>query len=656
MKTPPTSPELAMTPRILVGAAILLVACDAQSRDERVAFPPPLSAMAAAETPPPQGTGASRVWIPRQYDEVYDVSPDGRYLALIDWSTGNLVLQDLDSDARHDLTKKGSYTDTDDEAENAAYSTDGRRIAYEWWDSKGKNDELRVMNSDGSGIRTVYRSPGVTLWPTDWTPDDKHILAILGTARCNPLPCVIDSTRRLALVPSDSGEPRILKTFYERNTHALVSPDGRYVVYTSGERKDDMRRDIRLIPLDGTRESVVVQHSADDYPVGWSADGSRLIIASDRGGSPGLWSIRIANARVVGTPQLVRGDLWRMRPIGLDREGKLYYHVTSGDRDVYVAPIDAETGRLQSPPVSLTRNPGEAYSMPVWSPDGKHIAYFVREASGVRHVFVEIRSVGGDEVRRFLPRVFSPASITWIPGSQALAVVGNDRNDRNSKPLLARLDLQTGQTEILLAGAYALPAFSRDGKTMYYAPRPNFTDSSSRLLARDLATGRERLIYTHKGGGRINANSVSPDGRWVILVWNAMRGRETGSWAHGNFAVSTTTGEVRNLGATIPFDSARTSQRQGGFTPDGKSAILFVRRTDSTEIFSFWKVPLDGSPAVRLKSAPDEMRVAGGRTGPALGGAWFSPDGRRITFVHGTQRTEIWQLDEPSLRSGSGTR
>ena len=62
----------------------------------------------------------------------------------------------------------------------------------------------------------------------------------------------------------------------------LFSPDGRHVVFDSGQ-KDSSKRDIHILSTDGSREAVLVEHPADDFVLGWTPDGKYLIFASEIG-------------------------------------------------------------------------------------------------------------------------------------------------------------------------------------------------------------------------------------------------------------------------------------------------------------------------------------------------------------------------------------
>jgi len=77
---------------------------------------------------------AERVWQPTARQEMFDVSPDGKLVLYVNWDTGNLMVHDLATGADRDITRKGTYQQSPDEADGGVFSRDGRLVAYEWWE------------------------------------------------------------------------------------------------------------------------------------------------------------------------------------------------------------------------------------------------------------------------------------------------------------------------------------------------------------------------------------------------------------------------------------------------------------------------------------------------------------------------------------------
>ena len=246
------------------------------------------------------------------------------------------------------------------------------------------------------------------------------------------------------------------------------------------------------------------------------ADG--LVYVSARGGSPGVWKQPLSNGKARGEPRLVRGDLWRLfagdKGVWLDAAGRLYYEINAGDRDAYMVSLDAQTGHTRSQPLALSKDPGTDYQGPQFSPDGKYVAVIARPSGKSQEVL--IRSLSGDEVRRFpvLGRV--GLSAQWIPGSQALALTVFDSSFSQN---LVRLDLVSGAQSVLLKqGGMSPVAFSPDGRTVFYSPHARNDAVAPQVVARELASGSEHAVYTAPRGSSVIASAVSRDGKTLMVA------------------------------------------------------------------------------------------------------------------------------------------
>ncbi len=107
------------------------------------------------------------------------VSPDGRYISFVDYSTGNLTVQELATGENRHLTQKGTWLDSDDLPQGSRISPDSRSVAYAWYNREPDFVELRVVGIDGSGDRLLYGEHAVDVRPLDWSPDGKRVLASL---------------------------------------------------------------------------------------------------------------------------------------------------------------------------------------------------------------------------------------------------------------------------------------------------------------------------------------------------------------------------------------------------------------------------------------------------------------------------------------------
>ena len=313
---------------------------------------------------------AKQIWLSEPGDEV-DVnrpSPDGRYLCFTDWGTGNLNLRDLTTGTSRHLTDTGSLFEggSGDYGYVCVISSDNRQAAYLWQQSRLRKLELRTISLAGGTPRTVPNFSDYAE-PQGWTPDGKQLLVMRNLE---------GGTGQLALVSVQDGLIQALKSFPWTKVHASLSPDGRFIAYSTPADAKTQARDIFVLAVDGSRESAVVQHPADDsFPV-WSPDGSRIIFLSDRTGNPSLWSVPVKDGKATRPAELVKADMGAIATLGVTRSGALYYSPRVTDRrNVYSANLDA-SGKLAGEPAIAVQGFLNSNSGPALSPDGNYLAYY----------------------------------------------------------------------------------------------------------------------------------------------------------------------------------------------------------------------------------------------------------------------------------------
>jgi eukaryotic-like serine/threonine-protein kinase len=195
---------------------------------------------------------------PRDYLKVR-LSPDAQHAAVAVGSSGSALgdiwTLELERGALTRLTAEGTYT-------NPVWTPDGKRLVFRYgpFGSRG----LQWAPADGSGKPELLLA-GPTGAPDSWTPDGKTLLyESTGSAHI------------WTLQPPGSGgdgKPRLLfepGSFNERD--AQLSPDGRWVAYTSDESGKN-RVYVRPFPGPGGKTSISIEGGEDPR---WSRDGREL--------------------------------------------------------------------------------------------------------------------------------------------------------------------------------------------------------------------------------------------------------------------------------------------------------------------------------------------------------------------------------------------
>lgn len=230
--------------------------------------------------------------------------------------------------------------------------------------------------------------------------------------------------REVWRIAASGGEPQQLTRTDGRVYDFAVAPDGEQIAYSVVN--DERGADLWLIDRDGQRARMLVACGADLCSVpAWSPDGARLAFSREPAGlSPGAPN---------GPPRVWTVD------------------VVSGQ----AAPLYADTQVL-------------GYG-PVWSPDGRRLAFFDGSTQSIR--LFDIQSG-----REMLVKTLMGTVGAWSPdGTQMLF---NDMNLETGAPYvsLARADFETETITPVLGqepnfADYATPAWSPDGEWIAIALR-----------------------------------------------------------------------------------------------------------------------------------------------------------------------------------------
>ena len=540
------------------------------------------------------------------------ISPDGRFLSYTDWQTGNLALHEFTTGSDRRLTNNGTSAQYDSWAEESAISRDGKQIAYSWFNGKNRY-ELRVASLEGTGVpqsRVLFDNEDIEfLMPCDWSPDGNWIAVEVARA---------DKTRQMGVISVHDGALRVMKSSeWSGSIELFFSPDGKYLGFDApvGETTK-APRDVFIMAIDGSRQIAAATGSSHDTMMGWSPDGKHLLFASDRGGTVGLWAVPIADGRPQGKPELMKSDISRFS-LGVSAAGSLYMGVPIGDRDIQVASVDFETGKLVSGPVRPVQSFVGSNSGPAWSPDGKFLAYISNRPPPVYNAFLGIQSVETGQVRELQPNLTYFQNVRWAPDGLSVVVGGKDLKDRQGQ---YRIDVQTGGVTFLAVGGPLSP----DGKKSY--SRKDLGTNLFSLVERDLASGSEREIIQRKN---LRGPSLSPDGRLIAI-----------EVADSDEATKSSAVLLIPVGGGEPRELLRVRQPQSfgpapqvEWMPDGRGVLVNKIVNDSQN--ELWLVPVDGREARKIDIGASQFR----------GAVKVHPDGRRVAYVAGDIKEDVWVLE-----------
>lgn len=570
---------------------------------------------------------ARRVWadFPLENTAMFFGSPiqDGRSVVFIDWQTGDVAVRDLVAGQTRRVTRKGSWAESTEFGLSPVASRDGRSVAVLWLNKEGVWD-LRVLAMDGSTHRVLLRldeKEWPWIQPVDWSPDGKRILGLLSRNR---------EADRLVVVSVDDGAVKVLNASRAPG-RAVFSPDGTQIAYDAPARGKTWMRDVFLVAADGSRETPVDVHPSDDMLVGWTPDGRRIVFVSDRTGAPGVWAVGMLNGRLSGAPELIRPEIGVIHPLGFTATGSLMYGVRTGIREAYVAEIDPATGTVVAPPAPAADRFLGANRSPRWSPDGQYLAYVSNRTRRRNQLAADtlcIRSAATGETRDLSPGLDFMNAIQWYPDGRALLVqvLGEQGG-------LYRVESATGAaTPVKLAGADRVPKginVSPDARTLYVLRDAAVLDQPASIVAIDLSTGSEREVCQHVW---VRGLTLSPDGSSLLFY----------SWdkaAHVErlLIVPSSGGAPREI---LSIPGPERTITAATWLPDSRGVLYGRARTRDaagwpgpTEI---WRVSIEaGQPQPRKLALSADAVVH----------LDVNRDGRRVAFVAGRPKGELWVMD-----------
>jgi imidazolonepropionase-like amidohydrolase/Tol biopolymer transport system component len=429
-----------------------------------------------------------------------------------------------------------------------------------------------------------------------------------------------------------------------------VSPDGKTIAFT-------LLGDIYTMPINGGTPKRIADGLAWDVQPRFSPDGSRIAYTSDRGGGD---------------------NIWVMNTDGSDKR-------------------------------QVTKEDFRLLNQPTWSPDGRFIAakkHFTTERSaGTGEIWLYHVSGGGgvQVVERANERLQKElGEPVFAPDGSAIYYTRNTTpgntfeyaQDSNAGIFaIERHDLATGEVSTAVSGygGAVRPAPSPDGKELAFVRRDK---DQSQLWVKDLASGRERMIY-----GKLDLDvqetwavtGVYPNIDWLpdssgIVFWAGGKlnrvGRDGSSHAVIPFAINDTRGVAdapHPQIAVSPDSFVTTMPRFATLSPDGSRVVFesLGRLHSKSAKGRDAPAPLTGDTADALEAFPAFSRDgaslayvrwndaslgeiiiadASGQnrrvlTGPGhFGNLAFSPDGSMIAF----EKREGGYLTAPDYSENAG--
>ena len=314
---------------------------------------------------------SSHILIVFKYNDLDDLTSLGYNLKMYVVNVDSLALMQL--------------ADRDNFGGGASWSPDGTKILFQSgaYEEADEDSEIFVMDADGSNIRQLTANDRYD-GGASWSPDGTKILFQSGF----PFPYEeADEDSEIFVMDADGSNIRQLTANDRYDGEAGWSPDGSLIIYVStptefegfenGDSFEDVNSDgsTCIIKLNG---SVVDCYSQVWIRV-WSPDGSRILYR-------GITDEEVSHVSVMNVDGSGGQDLFsdgeRNQPLGWSPDGSQVIISSDSDGDEEIFAVNADGSNVRQ----LTNNDsydGEAS----WSPDGSLIL-FSSDRDGDKEIFV----------------------------------------------------------------------------------------------------------------------------------------------------------------------------------------------------------------------------------------------------------------------------
>lgn len=331
-----------------------------------------------------------------------------------------------------------------DRISDAQTSPDGKRVVFvlrktDLEANKGRTD-LWIMDADGTDLRQLTNHPDSDTNPR-WTPDSKSIL-FLSTR---------SGSSQVWQIPVDGGEARQITKEPLDISNLVVSPGGANIafsmdVYPDCETSDQTKKRLDEVAArktsgriyeglffrhwdswkDGRRSHVFVRALAGDRSIDLMK-GMKLDSPSKPFGGPD---------EITFTPD-GRSIIFCARNAANDESW-------STNIDLFIVPTEEK-----KPPQCLTEDNKGTDTQPVFSPDGKTLAYLSMARAGYEadRLRIVLRD-WPDGKSRVLTEDwdFSAGGLTWSPDSKTLYCTAANRGQQS----IFAIDAATGKAKLLV--------------------------------------------------------------------------------------------------------------------------------------------------------------------------------------------------------------
>ena len=428
-----------------------------------------------------------------------------------------------------------------------------------------------------------------------------------------------------------------LTSYPGREAEPSFSPDGSQVAFTwNGDSQSN--QDVYVKAIGSERPLRLTSDPALDGSPAWSPDGRQIAFLRDLPG--GGSEVRLVPP--TGGPERRLAEIAASAEYGLawSPDGRRVATVdrSSPEAVLGIVLLDTETG-VKEPLTSGASGAGRGDSWPIFSPDGRTVA-FKRSEAPTAHYVCLVPAAGG-EPRPLAPTTAITSPLAWTAGGDEIIFtalpfakegappVPSTRSNSGAPPVLWRMPIHGGPARQLVGSANALGvAVSGKGNRLAYTLQTDDWDVWRVDLRGSTPEAQTRFIASTRFDG--NAQ-YSPDGEQVVFT----------SARSGGFEIWVADSGGDNL-RRLTFLGKAGSVGSPRWSPDGKS-IAFDHLAEGDTGADILVVSASGGPPRRVTTSPS----------PDVRPSW-SRDGRSIYFA--SHRSGEWQVWKVPLEGETASR
>jgi Tol biopolymer transport system component len=537
-----------------------------------------------------------------------DISPDGRYLTDINWSSGKIDMVDLEEKTSRPMMTLGY--EADGFSWMSSYSTDGSQIAYAWYSNEKGTHALRLYDlTKDHDTELIPAEKGLYfIEPLDWSTDDQRILVALQT---------MEGIWQLGWVDVENGEVTVLKELDwltpgghnpHSYPHAGWSPDMNYVGFDYNFDLDHGHWDLHLLSTKSGEINTPWRSEGNDRFLCWSEDGNEVYFYSDFSGVPAVYALEVINGEAVSEPKMLIDSLPGMHFVGISERG-LAFGLRGGNFNTYLATVDFETGVVLEEPVQVDVGYDHRNNVGDWSDDGSELLYITfGDPPASREYISRVNSDLSSSKSSELPSDFhnKTGTVVWVSEAELL-LDGNSPGYSGIHRFNMETQTMTAVQDLGEVGFFQRFKSNADGSMIYV----EFGGESPGVVEMNLTTGEHRRVLNSRIQPATLA--ISPDSKTMAYLRNTSNGQLLE-------VADIKSGKIRE----IPVTWAGRLRAPVSWTPDGKK--LIVGTNDREGIGGLLAVPVDGSvEEERFVQLPL-------LNGPVLK---IHPNGKRIAFQGG---------------------